>query len=74
MPTAERASQEYVIKCLGRFEREFGIMQAKVLAAALRLKMTWKEIDGICPSYLPRHAGPYVVPPEGREERVEELR
>lgn len=48
-------------------------MQAKVLAAALRLKIVRKDIDGICPSYLPRQEGPYVVPPEGREEKVEEL-
>lgn len=73
MPIAERAAQEYVIKCLGRFAREFGINQATVLAAALRLKMTRPEIDGICPSYLPKTEGPYVVPPEGRKGRLEEL-
>ena len=48
-------------------------MQAKVLAAALRLKMARREPDGICPVYLPKHAGPYVVPPEEKEGRVEEL-
>lgn len=77
MPTAERASQEYVIRCLGRFEREFGINQAKVLAAALRVKMCCPEVDGICPGYLPRTAPPYVVPGEregSREGRVEEVR
>ncbi|KZM24938.1 uncharacterized protein EKO05_0002699 [Ascochyta rabiei] len=65
MPTAERATQEYIIRCLGRFEREFGIMQAKVLAAAMRLKMGRQDVDGICPSYLPKQAAPYVVPSEG---------
>ena len=73
MPIAERAAQEYVIKCLGRFAREFGINQATVLAASLRLKMTRPEIDGLCPSYLPKTEGPYVVPPEGRKGRLEEL-
>ncbi|KAF2623091.1 hypothetical protein BU25DRAFT_401265 [Macroventuria anomochaeta] len=74
MPTAERATQEFIIGCLGRFEREFGIMQAKVLAAALRLKMVRPEADGICPSYLPRQSAPYVVPTEESERRVEEVR
>lgn len=73
MPTAERATQEFIIKCFSRFEREFGIMQAKVLAAALRLKMARREPDGICPVYLPKQAGPYIVPPEEKEGRVEEL-
>lgn len=75
MPTAERTSQEYIIKCMGRFEREFGIMQAKVLAAALRLKMATRgmEGDGICPSYLPKTAAPYVVPSGEREGRVQEV-
>jgi hypothetical protein len=45
-----------------------------VLAAALRLKMTRPEIDGICPSYLPKTDGPDVVPPEGKKGRLEELR
>lgn len=62
MPTAERAAQEFVIRCLGRFEREFGIMQAKVLAAALRVKMSKLDREGgICPGYLPVQEGPYVV-------------
>lgn len=64
MPTAERSTQEFVITCLGRFEREFGINQAKVLAAALRLKMARPEVGGICPGYLPRQAAPYVVSEE----------
>ncbi|KAJ4339662.1 hypothetical protein N0V87_003103 [Didymella glomerata] len=74
MPTAERPTQEFIIRCLGRFEREFGIMQAKVLAAALRLKMFRPEADGICPGYLPRQNAPYVVPEEVNEGRLEELR
>jgi hypothetical protein len=74
MPTAERPTQEFIIECLGRFEREFGIMQAKVLAAALRLKMLRPEADGICPGYLPRQSAPYVVSNEVKEGRVEELR
>lgn len=74
MPTAERPTQEFVIRCLGRFEREFGIMQAKVLAAALRLKMFRPEADGICPGYLPRQNAPYVAPEEVREGRLKELR
>jgi hypothetical protein len=61
MPTAGRPTQEYIIACLGRFEREFGIMQAKVLAAALRLKMLRGEEGVICPGYLPSQEGPYVV-------------
>ncbi|KAJ4982895.1 C6 finger domain-containing protein [Stagonosporopsis vannaccii] len=73
MPTAERATQEFVIKCLGRFEREFGINQAKVLAAALRLKMARPEVEGICPSYLPRQGAPYVVPGERKQAVVEEM-
>ena len=73
MPTAERATQEFIIRCLGRFEREFGINQAKVLAAALKLKMLRPEVEGICPGYLPRQAAPYVVPAEEGEARVEEL-
>lgn len=74
MPTAERSTQEFIITCLGRFEREFGIMQAKVLAAALRLKMVRPEAEGICPSYLPKQTAPYVIPGEVKDERVEELR
>ncbi|XPS81802.1 hypothetical protein M3J09_013727 [Ascochyta lentis] len=73
MPTAERATQEFIIRCLGRFEREFGIMQAKVLAAAMRLKMARQDVDGICPSYLPKQAAPYVVPPKERQGSVEEV-
>lgn len=73
MPTAERATQDFVIQCLGRFEREFGINQAKVLAAALRLKMARPEVEGICPSYLPQQGAPYVVPGERGEAVVEEM-
>lgn len=66
MPTAARAPQDFILRCLGRFEREFGIMQARVLAAALRVKMARPEGgEGVCPVYLPRRGAPYVLPGEG---------
>lgn len=47
MPTAQRGAQEFVLRCLARFEAECGIMQARVLGAALRLKMVGEgRVDG----------------------------
>lgn len=74
MPTADHKAQDFVLRCLDRFAGEFGIMQAKVLAVALKLKMIGKDKDDICPSYLPKQGSPYVIPPEEKEGRVEEVR
>ncbi|KAF1364243.1 hypothetical protein EJ07DRAFT_98923 [Lizonia empirigonia] len=80
MPVAQRAAQEFVGRCLERFETECGIMQARVLRAALRVVVRGeggtnrgrgRGRGGICPRYLPEQAGPYEeVPLEGKEGRV----
>jgi hypothetical protein len=61
MPTASAASQDFVLHCLDRIEREFGIMQASVFAKALRFK---RQLDNsgeiplsLCPQYLPPDDG-----------------
>jgi hypothetical protein len=61
MPTASAASQEYILGCLERVEREFGIAQAGIFAKALRLKRTLRnsgEVMGaLAPRYLPPEIG-----------------
>jgi hypothetical protein len=69
MPTADPKTQDFALRCLGRFEREFGIMQAKILAGALRLKISQNDKYGICPHYLPRQDSPHVTP-EDQQVRV----
>jgi hypothetical protein len=61
MPTASAVSQDFVLHCLDRIEREFGIMQASVFAKALRFK---RQLDNsgeiplsLCPQYLPPDDG-----------------
>jgi hypothetical protein len=64
MPTASIESQEFVLHCFGRIEREFGINQAKVLSKALMVKR--QMVHGrdtafsLCPSYLPQGTGSEV--------------
>ncbi|KAF2024060.1 hypothetical protein EK21DRAFT_79550 [Setomelanomma holmii] len=73
MPTASPASQDFVLDCFGRIERDFGVNQAKVLATALRRKR--EMINGgetafdICPQYLPPDDGP-SVPFQGTDSKV----
>lgn len=73
MPTASPSSQDFVLQCFSRIEREFGINQAKVLANALVVKR--QMINGgetalcICPQYLPPDGGPYV-PFQGIDNKV----
>lgn len=69
MPTASPTSQDYVLHCLDRVERDFGIKQAAVFAKALRYKrmlINSGEMPlSLCPSYLPRDretGGPYPRP------------
>jgi hypothetical protein len=71
-PIASPQSQEYVIQTLERITVEFGINQAKVLAAALKIKMDlgrkgWSGIEvprvegawNVVPNYMP-NAAPYA--------------
>lgn len=64
MPTASRASQNFVFKCLNRIGQEFGINQAKVLANILKAKVRLHSSQAtafeVCPQYLPSAGGPYV--------------
>lgn len=57
MPTASSASQDFVLHCLGRVEREFGIMQAKVFGNALKIKRRLanqgESLFALAPQYLP---------------------
>lgn len=57
MPTASAASQDYVLHCLDRVERDFGIKQASVFAKALRYKRQLVNSGemplSLCPRYLP---------------------
>ncbi|KAH7406379.1 hypothetical protein DE146DRAFT_607934 [Phaeosphaeria sp. MPI-PUGE-AT-0046c] len=57
MPTASAASQDYVLHCLERVERDFGIKQASVFAKALRYKRSLANSGemplSLCPRYLP---------------------
>jgi hypothetical protein len=68
MPTASASSQDYVLQCLDRIEREFGIMQASVFAKALRFK---RQLDNsgetplsLCPQYLPPDPGANMPYPD----------
>jgi hypothetical protein len=73
MPTASPSSQDFVLQCFSRIEREFGINQAKVLANALVVKR--QMINGgetalcICPQYLPPDGEPYI-PFQGIDNKV----
>ncbi|KAH7092405.1 hypothetical protein FB567DRAFT_237164 [Paraphoma chrysanthemicola] len=73
MPTASPSSQDYVLQCFGRIEREFGINQAKVLANALTMKRGMinggETTFGICPQYLPPDGEPYI-PPQGSDRKT----
>jgi hypothetical protein len=62
MPTASAESQDFVLHCFDRIDREFGIKQARVFGHALRLK---RKMDNsgetplsLCPRYLPPDPGP----------------
>jgi hypothetical protein len=72
MPTASAPSQDFVLHCLDRIEREFGIMQASVFAKALRYK---RQLDNsgeiplsLCPQYLPPDPGDHVPYPDTKRE------
>ncbi|KAH8716814.1 hypothetical protein GQ44DRAFT_404301 [Phaeosphaeriaceae sp. PMI808] len=71
MPTASRRSQEFVLQCLDRVEREFGINQAKVFATALRYKihLTKKGLIPfqVCPQYIADPPPGMVFPGEESE-------
>lgn len=70
MPVASPESQEFVLQSLGRIGTEFGINQAKILAAALKRKIQADRVgDGLggigtvasslVPIYMPRY-GPHT--------------
>jgi hypothetical protein len=67
MPTASPSSQDFVLRCLDRIERECGVKSASVLANALRIKRQLDNCGGnlrtICPQYLPPDAAPYASSP-----------
>ncbi|KAF2822711.1 hypothetical protein CC86DRAFT_357779 [Ophiobolus disseminans] len=57
MSTATPSSQDFVLQCLERVGRQYGINHAKVLAHALRRKRKMDSTEEmaftICPQYLP---------------------
>ncbi|KAF1916436.1 hypothetical protein BDU57DRAFT_556668 [Ampelomyces quisqualis] len=62
MPTASAESQDFVLHCFDRIDREFGIKQARVFGHALRLKQRMENSGetplSLCPRYLPPDPGP----------------
>jgi hypothetical protein len=68
MPTASASSQDFVLHCLDRIEREFGIMQASVFSKALRFKRqlinSGETPLSLCPQYLPPDPGDNVPYPD----------